>query len=128
MVTLTLSPDLGFPRWKSHKFKVPDFQKYDRTGDRELHLTMYSHKMADHVSNEPLLISFFLDNLTGPTAMWFLKLKKVTKWKDLAQAFIQQYIHNHELAPDPTDLQRMRKKSDESFKEYAQRWRETVLI
>ena len=30
------------------------------------------------------------------------------------------------MAPDRLDLQRMEKKASESFKEYAQRWRETA--
>ncbi|RDY06712.1 hypothetical protein CR513_09263, partial [Mucuna pruriens] len=47
-------------------------------------------------------------------------------WVDLAEAFLQQYRYNEELAPDQTHLQNMAKKVSETFKEYAQRWREVV--
>ena len=39
-------------------------------------------------------------------------------------AFIRQYQYNTDMAPDRTQLQNMCKKEHESFKEYAQRWRD----
>ena len=39
-------------------------------------------------------------------------------------AFIRQYQYNSYMAPDRTQLQNMCKKEHESFKEYAQRWRD----
>ena len=50
--TFSWFPQIEIP----HKFKVPDFNKFDGTGNPKLHLNMYSYKMAEHVSNEPLLI------------------------------------------------------------------------
>ena len=38
--------------------------------------------------------------------------------------FIRQYQYNTDMAPDRTQLQNMCKKEHESFKEYAQRWRD----
>uniref|UniRef100_A0A2N9HNL9 RNase H type-1 domain-containing protein n=1 Tax=Fagus sylvatica TaxID=28930 RepID=A0A2N9HNL9_FAGSY len=38
--------------------------------------------------------------------------------------FLAQYGFNSQIAPDRFDLQRMEKKSNETFREYAQRWRE----
>jgi len=43
---------------------------------------------------------------------------------DLADAFVKQYKYNIDSAPDRLQLQNMAKKDTESFKEYAQRWRE----
>jgi hypothetical protein len=37
---------------------------------------------------------------------------------------LAQYGFNSQIAPDRFDLQRMEKKSNETFREYAQRWRE----
>uniref|UniRef100_A0A2N9I3K7 Retrotransposon gag domain-containing protein n=1 Tax=Fagus sylvatica TaxID=28930 RepID=A0A2N9I3K7_FAGSY len=45
-------------------------------------------------------------------------------WKELADTFLAQYGFNSQIAPDRFDLQRMEKKSNETFREYAQRWRE----
>ena len=39
-------------------------------------------------------------------------------------AFIRQYQYNSDMAPNRTQLQNMCKKEHESFKEYAQRWRD----
>jgi len=38
--------------------------------------------------------------------------------------FIMQYQYNTDMAPNRTQLQNMSKKEHESFKEYAQRWRD----
>ena len=39
-------------------------------------------------------------------------------------AFIRQYQYNTDMAPDRTQLQNMSKREHESFKVYAQRWRD----
>ena len=39
-------------------------------------------------------------------------------------AFIRQYQYNSDMAPDRMQLQNLCKKEHESFKEYAQRWRD----
>jgi len=39
-------------------------------------------------------------------------------------AFVRQYGYNSDMAPDRMQLQNMCKKGHESFKEYAQRWRD----
>ena len=45
-------------------------------------------------------------------------------WKDLATTFLRQYQYYSNMAPDRTQLQNMIKRESESFKEYAQRWRD----
>ncbi|MEQ0489425.1 hypothetical protein ABLW17_10395, partial [Anaerococcus murdochii] len=45
-------------------------------------------------------------------------------WKDLMVAFVRQYQYNYDMAPERMQLQNMCKKGHESFKEYAQRWRD----
>ena len=44
----------------------------------------------------------------------------------LGQSFLAQYRFNTEGVPDRYDLQRMTKRSTETIREYAQRWRETA--
>uniref|UniRef100_A0A2N9I0Q7 Reverse transcriptase domain-containing protein n=1 Tax=Fagus sylvatica TaxID=28930 RepID=A0A2N9I0Q7_FAGSY len=80
--------------------------------------------MAPYADNEPLLIQTFQDTLTGNAAEWYSQLKKISHWKELADTFLAQYGFNSQIAPDRFDLQRMEKKSNETFREYAQRWRE----
>jgi hypothetical protein len=106
------------------KFKAPEFEKYHGRGDPMIHLQMYCRKMAPYTNNEPLLIQTFQDTLTGNAAEWYSQLKKISHWKELADTFLAQYGFNSQIASDRFDLQRMEKKSNETFREYAQRWRE----
>ena len=55
-----------------------------------------------------------------------LERSRIQSWKDLADAFLKQYRYNIDMAPDRSQLQNMVKKDDETFKEYAQRWREVA--
>jgi hypothetical protein len=110
-----------------HKFKAPDFEKYNGISDSMIHLQMYCRKMTRYAGNEHLLIQTFQDTLIGQATLWFSSLKKMTHWKELVDVFLAQYGHNVHSAPDHFDLQRMEKKSGESFRDYAQRWREELL-
>ena len=42
----------------------------------------------------------------------------------MANAFLEYYRFNTKIAPDRTILQRAKRENRESFREYAQRWRE----
>ncbi|XP_016755268.1 uncharacterized protein [Gossypium hirsutum] len=69
-----------------------------------------------------------LDSLIGSVARWYNQLSRanIHSWKDLAQAFMKQYRHVMDIAPDRIVLQSMEKKPNESFRQYAQRWREVA--
>jgi len=49
---------------------------------------------------------------------------KIKKWKDFVEAFLKQYKFNLEIASDRTSLMSMEKRSQESARGYAQRWRD----
>ncbi|XP_050915188.1 uncharacterized protein LOC127130163 [Lathyrus oleraceus] len=53
-----------------------------------------------------------------------LECSNIHTWDELAEAFAKQYKYNTDMAPNCTQLQSMAQKDSESFKEYAQRWRE----
>lgn len=63
-------------------------------------------------------ITFFEINpsLTGAASRWYIQLDRshIRKWKDLALAFLKQYKHNIDMAPDRMDLQNMGKKGASS--------------
>ena len=42
----------------------------------------------------------------------------------MAKAFLVQYKHMTDTAPDRMALQNMEKKANESFREYAHKWRD----
>jgi len=76
--------------------------------------------------DEKLLMHFFQDSLAGAAVIWYTNLEasRILTWKDLIIAFLRQYQYNSDMAPDRTQLQNMVKKENETFKEYAQRWRD----
>ncbi|XP_019251107.1 PREDICTED: uncharacterized protein LOC109230022 [Nicotiana attenuata] len=47
-------------------------------------------------------------------------------WDDLARDFVRQFQYNVDLAPDRNSLSNLKKKSSESFREYAIKWCEQV--
>ncbi|XP_052485228.1 uncharacterized protein LOC128040500 [Gossypium raimondii] len=69
---LSLVPDLVLPP----KFKVPKFEKYNRTSCPEAHITMFCRRMTGYVNNDKLLIHYFQDSLTGAGARWYNQLNR----------------------------------------------------
>ena len=117
---LCLVPDVVIPP----KFKVPAFDKYEGDTCPKAHLTMYARKMSHQTKNDKLLIYYFQESLTGAALRWYGDLENIHTFHDLANAFIQQYKYNLYLAPDREELRSLRQKNKETFKEYAQRWRQ----
>nr|XP_012466145.1 unnamed protein product [Gossypium raimondii] len=122
---LSLVPDLVLP----YKFKMPEFEKYNGTSCPEAHITMFCWRMTGYINNDQLLILCFQDSLIGAALKWYNQLSrtKIATWRDLAQAFMRQYNHVSEMMPDRITLQNLEKKSSESFRQYAQRWREVAV-
>ncbi|XP_058753896.1 uncharacterized protein LOC131627087 [Vicia villosa] len=108
------------------KFKTPEFEKYKGNTYPKNHLIMYYRKMAAYTQNDKLLIHCFQDSLSGVSLKWYMGLERsrIQCFQDLTDAFIKQYKYNLDMAPDRRQLQSMSQKEKESFKEYAQRWRE----
>ena len=106
------------------KFKALEFIKYDGTGNPYVHLRMFYRKMAPYGDNYPLLCQIFLDSLTGPVAIWYVRLEKTSNWREMANSFLEYYQFNTEIAPNHIVLMMIEKKNGESFQEYAQRYRE----
>ncbi|XP_052728311.1 uncharacterized protein LOC108320289 [Vigna angularis] len=119
---LSLVPGVKIP----YKFKAPKFEKYRGDTCPKIHLAMYCRKMAAYAYDDQLLIHVFQDSLVGVALNWYTHLEpsRIHCWADLADAFVKRYIYNTHVAPDRLQLQNMGKKDDETFKEYAQRWRE----
>ncbi|GAU10612.1 hypothetical protein TSUD_422110, partial [Trifolium subterraneum] len=121
---LCLVPNVQIPA----KFKVPDFEKYKGNTCPQSHLVMYARKMSTQTDNDQLLIHYFQDSLTGAALKWYMSLDgvKIRTFNDLGEAFVRQYKYNLDMAPNRDQLQAMLQKDKETFKEYAQRWREVA--
>ena len=87
---------------------------------------MYYRKMGAYTKDEKLLIHFSQESLTEAAATWYTNLEpsRVHSWKDLMVVFVRQYQYNSNMASDRMQLQNMGKKGYESFKEYAQMWKD----
>ncbi|WJX66355.1 ASTRA complex subunit [Trifolium repens] len=121
---LCLVPNVQIPA----KFKVPEFEKYKGNTCPQSHLVMYARKMSTQTDNHQLLIHYFQDSLTDAALKWYMSLDsaKIRTFNDLGEAFIRQYKYNLDMAPDRDQLRAMSQKDNETFKEYAQRWREVA--
>nr|XP_012466325.1 unnamed protein product [Gossypium raimondii] len=121
---LSLVPYLVLPP----KFKAPKFKKFNGTSCPEAHITMFYRRMTGYINNDQLLIHCFQDSLIGSATKWYNQLSRtnIHSWKDWAQAFMKQYGHVANMAPDRITLQNLEKKQSESFKKYAQRWRDVA--
>src|ERR1051325_1940281 len=119
---MSLVPGVVIP----HKFKVPNFAKYDGISCPKLHLKSYVQKIHPHTDDRKLWIHFFQESLVGTQLEWYYQLESdhSRTWSDLADAFYKQYEYNAELTPTRMQLQSMSMGRDEKFKEYAQKWRD----
>jgi len=122
MTDLCLVLDIVIPP----KFKVPDFDRYKGTTCPKNHFKTYCRKIGAYSKDEKLLMHFFQDSLAAAAIIWYTNLEasRIRTRKDLITAFLRQYQYNYNMAPDRTQLQNMVKWESESFKEYAQRWRD----
>lgn len=48
---------------------------------------------------------------------------KIHNWEDLAHTFLAQYSFQSQVVLDRYQMSRVKKQSNESFRDYAQRWR-----
>ncbi|XP_058753721.1 uncharacterized protein LOC131626905 [Vicia villosa] len=90
------------------------------------HVKAYYRKMSVYSEDGGFLMHFFQDSLAGASLEWYVQLERthIHSWRDLVEAFIKHYQYNVDMAPNRTQLQSLVQGSKESFKEYAQKWRE----
>ena len=117
-----LVPNIVVPK----DFRIPEFTKYTGLECPNTHLRSYCNKMAEVIHNDKMLIYFFQDSLSGSALNWYMRLEtvRIKTWKDLVEAFLKQYKFNLEIAPDRTSLMSLEKRSQETVRVYAQRWRD----
>ncbi|XP_050915283.1 uncharacterized protein LOC127130288 [Lathyrus oleraceus] len=119
---MCLVPDVRMPA----KFKLPEFEKYKGSSCPQTHLVMYVQKMSMYTNDQRMLIHYFQDSLTGAALRWYMGLdsSQIKTFNDLGEAFIKHYKYNLDNVPDRDQLRSMQQREKETFREYAQRWRE----
>ncbi|XP_057977668.1 uncharacterized protein LOC131164473 [Malania oleifera] len=122
---LCLAPKVILPP----KFRIPEFENFDRTRCPRTHLRLYYQKMAAHSNDEKLMMHCFQDSLSGAAIRWYIQQDRaqIRTWRDLENDFISQYRHVIEMVPDRMTLQSMEMKPTETFREYAYKWRDIAI-
>ncbi|KAL3515054.1 hypothetical protein ACH5RR_021956 [Cinchona calisaya] len=102
------------------KFKIPEFPKYNGTGDPVAHLKIFCNLLGNPTSDPRIAMRVFARSLEGDALSWYLMLdpKKLQDWTDLANAFVKQYEFNRDLEPDRFALMNLKKKPSEDYREY----------
>ena len=77
-------------------FKLPNFAKFNGTGDPRVHLRQYATFMAATKLTESQIVRFFFTSLEEGPRAWFFDLEDEIKndWLLLTQKFIKQYEYN----------------------------------
>lgn len=121
---LCFFPDSQLPP----KFKIPDFSKYNGTGDPMAHLKLYAGALSGYHTDDKMQMQLFQHSLAGAALQWFSRLptQEIHTWQDLCTRFLNQYNYNCKLVHTRISLTRMNKRPEESFRDHAIRWREAA--
>ncbi|XP_070042998.1 uncharacterized protein [Nicotiana tomentosiformis] len=118
---LCIQPDMELPGG----YKPPKFELFDRTGDPKVHLRTYCDKLVGVGKNEQIYMKLFMRSLMGDDLSWYMSQnpKKWVSWVSMASDFMDRFRFNTENVTDVFYIQNLKKKSTETFREYATRWR-----
>lgn len=91
-------------------FQLPEFKKYNWTGDPYTHLKVYIGELETYVEDESLRM-LFQKSLTEKARNWFAKLDntKINGWEDLAYTFLGQFGFQTQVAPNRYYMKRVKK-------------------
>ncbi|XP_033516947.1 uncharacterized protein [Nicotiana tomentosiformis] len=106
-------------------YKPPKFEMLYATGDLKVHLRTYCDKLVGVVKNEEICIKLFMRSLIGGALSWYISQnsKKWVNWMSVSSNFMDRFRFNTDNAPEDFYIQKLKKKSTETFREYATRWR-----
>ncbi|XP_070046250.1 uncharacterized protein [Nicotiana tomentosiformis] len=98
---------------------------FDGTGDPKVHLRTYCDKLVGVSKDERIRMKLFMRSLTGDALSWYISQnpKKWINWVSMASDFMDRFRFNTENAPDVFNIQNLKNKPTETFREYATRWR-----
>ncbi|XP_060170837.1 uncharacterized protein LOC132601789 [Lycium barbarum] len=118
---LCVHPDVDLP----DGYKPSKFEMFDGTGNPRNHLRSYCDKLAGVGRNPTIRMKLFIRSLTGDALTWYTEQdpKKWHNWSSMAKDFMERFRFNIEIVPDRSYLERVKKKTTETFREYAIRWR-----
>ncbi|XP_058185725.1 uncharacterized protein LOC131302948 [Rhododendron vialii] len=112
------------------RFKMPDFAKFNGTGDLKTHLLAYHGAMKLHGVEEDAMAQLFPQTPADPAFQWFLSrdIAKRRTWEDIGTAFNAQYSYNAQLKMTTRELESTKMSAKESFADFIQRWRANAAL
>ena len=74
-----------------NKFKMPQLQKFDGTGDQRIHLSQYTITMSTTKASLSVITRLFMLSLEGIVVNWYHGMKKSIRanWKELCTSFLK---------------------------------------
>ena len=88
------------------KFKMPQLQKFDGTGDPRIDLSQYIITMNTTKAPMYVVARLFVLYFEGMAVNWYYGLEKSIRadWKELCSTFLKQYEYNTKLEVSIRDL------------------------
>ncbi|KAJ8574068.1 hypothetical protein K7X08_010579 [Anisodus acutangulus] len=118
---LCMHPDIELPVG----YKMPKFDLFDGKGNPYSHLRSYCDKLVGVGKNQAIIMKIFIRSLTGEALDWYTSQdpRKWHDWGTMAQDFVDRFRFNTDTVLDRFYLMKLEKKSTETFREYAMKWR-----
>ena len=114
----------------SDKFKMPQLQKFDGTGDPRIYLSQYTKTMSTTKALLSVVIRLFVLSLEGMAINQYHGLEKFDRvdWRELCTIFLKQYDHNTRIEVSIRDLELTKQKLNESFSDFLTRFMNKVRL
>ncbi|CAL8168152.1 unnamed protein product [Prunus armeniaca] len=107
------------------RFSTPSFTHFKGDSDPESHLKHFKSVMILHKADDALMCKVFVVTLRGAAQDWFHTLPSgsINSFKELAYVFTKEYTSYRTIKKNPDHLYNLRKKSDESLRDYIKRFK-----
>ena len=119
--TVFLTPS---PSRMAHNFKLDKLKKYDGKENPENWITLYEIAVRSAAGDEHVMANYFPVVLDQAGHQWLLGLPEDSfdSWKELRQAFIDNFIATCEQPGNKYDLERIRDRKNELLRDYIRRF------
>ncbi|CAL8996243.1 unnamed protein product, partial [Prunus brigantina] len=107
------------------RFSTPSFTHFKGDSDPESHLKHFKSVMILHKADDALMCKIFVITLRGAAQDWFHTLPSgsIGSFKELAYVFTKEYTSYRTIKKNSDHLYNLRKKSDESLRDYIKRFK-----
>ena len=111
------------------KFKVPQLDQYDGTGDPVSHVSMFRTKMMLQNVNDAILCRVFPATLTNTAQRWFHRLLKnsISTFEELIEQFRTRFITNISPKKSINDLRLCKQDDNETLRSYLDRFNKIAM-